>query len=447
MGPVGVKALASPASPPGRLDALTGLRFIAAVVVVLYHVARPALAGSPEWLRQIIAAGHVGVSLFFVHSGFVLAYRYLDADGARPLDRVAFWCARLARLWPLYLTGLLITLPFPDYPAGLPDWLSLDTAWGLVVVSTLTFTQAWLPDLQMVWNGPGWSLSVEAFFYALFPLLCVPFARWRSPSLLALCGACWAAALALPMLYIAMHPDGSGAVTSYALWSGPEQAMAYGQERSYWAQYVIFTPLVRLPEFLLGAAAGVLYLRDRKRGRRRPGALLAGIGALGVVGGMWAGAWIPYLLLNNGLLAPCCVLLMYGLAHGGGPLAWLLSRRPMLVLGEASYGVYILQTPVLIWLGLVFGLLAPVVLRVATGAPAGATAAAALLQSPAGRTASVAVYVVVLVGAAVGAYYVLERPWRASLRRFLLGVFGRGRGRDRGVGKVIRPISDSPLPP
>jgi peptidoglycan/LPS O-acetylase OafA/YrhL len=428
---------ASRVEPPPRLNALTGLRFVAAVVVVLYHVARPALAGGPDWLRQIIAAGHVGVSLFFVHSGFVLAYRYLDATGSRPFGRAAFWCARLARLWPLYLISLLLTLPFPDYPASLPDWRSLDVARVLVVLSTMTFTQAWLPDLQMVWNGPAWSLSVEAFFYAVFPFLCAPVARWPSRSLLALCGASWVFALALPLAYLVSHPDGSGALPSYALWAGPERAMAYGQERSYWAQYVIFAPLARLPEFVLGVAAGVLFLRHRSSGRRLPGALLSGVGALGVVVGMWAGAWLPYLLLNNGLLAPCCALLMFGLAHGGGPLAWLLSRRPMLILGEASYGVYILQTPVLIWFSLALSLAAPPALSAWGGSPTSASAFADTLRSTLGQALVVAAYVALLVGTAVGGYYAVERPQQANLGRILSAQFGGGTSKRR--------VNDVPL--
>ncbi|MFP2934294.1 acyltransferase family protein, partial [Pyxidicoccus sp. 3LG] len=72
---------------------------------------------------------------------------------------------------------------------------------------------------------------------------------------------------------------------------------------------------------------------------------LAAVGAALLVAAGAAGSRIPYPLMHNGLLAPASGLLVYGLARGGGPLGWLLSRPLLMHLGGASYALYLLQYP------------------------------------------------------------------------------------------------------
>src|SRR6478752_7231975 len=93
-------------TPPRRdtLPALTGLRFVAALLVVLFHYQFlvPGLAQSAVPGARVIQAGFVGVSIFFVLSGFILAYTYLDPDGTMRSTVSAFWHARFARIYPAY---------------------------------------------------------------------------------------------------------------------------------------------------------------------------------------------------------------------------------------------------------------------------------------------------------------------------------------------------------
>src|SRR5260370_6407765 len=62
----------------------------------------------PRWLKSFAAIGYVGVSFFFVLSGFILVYTY----AGREIDNRDFYRARFARIYPAYLFSLLISLPF-----------------------------------------------------------------------------------------------------------------------------------------------------------------------------------------------------------------------------------------------------------------------------------------------------------------------------------------------
>lgn len=163
-----------------HVRALTGIRIVAAVWVVFFHI-RGNLASEFPGLYQVIGPlidhGELGVDLFFALSGYVLALNYTERMGWR-LERAkvsAFLWARLARVWPVFFLTLLI--------AGLWHGYLMGTGQGDPVPPrdfsvTSFFSQALLVDLwnnpefdRLLWNGPAWSVSAEAFAYVLFPVL------------------------------------------------------------------------------------------------------------------------------------------------------------------------------------------------------------------------------------------------------------------------------------
>ena len=144
-----------------RIESLTGLRWFAALLVYFDHFP---LLGMPAWIRTFFDNGYMGVTVFFVLSGFILTVTYSSSlsspsvSGAR-----AFFVARFARVYPTYLLVLLYVFVVTDEDGGsLHHWL-------LNVVSL----QAWSgrPQVAYGFNGPGWSIGVEFFLYACFPLL------------------------------------------------------------------------------------------------------------------------------------------------------------------------------------------------------------------------------------------------------------------------------------
>jgi peptidoglycan/LPS O-acetylase OafA/YrhL len=237
-------AIRQSATKRRNLDALTGLRFFAAFAVVIYHFARPALTGWPTFLQNLAGSGYVAVDFFFVLSGFVLSYSYLKQNGSITGAKSSFYVARFARIYPAYLLAFLLAAP-----TNIMLSLHVNHLGTAIVkllssaVAVLTLQQAWTPWTAWAWNFPAWSISVEAFFYVLFPFAGPALARLRVKACLIAFCLSWAAALVPPLiLYVFRGTHGAPQLS----------------DRLQMA--VEFTPLLRLPEFLAGILLGRLYV-------------------------------------------------------------------------------------------------------------------------------------------------------------------------------------------
>lgn len=324
---------------PPRLAALTGLRFVAATGVVLYHYRLIVLHGSgPVYAftpLNIIAQGHLGVSFFFLLSGFTLLYTYGNYDSPAGLERRHFWQARLARIYPLYLLGLAVgAVPFFWY------YSHISPGPWVVFALSLFLLQSWLPSASNTWNSPGWSLSDEAFFYALFPWLRARLLARSTRALLAIMILSWCVLTLLPAFIAAIN----------AAVGGPFGGDAHN--------FLTREPPLRLPEFVTGVALGVLFARvatgssSARRPRRwariaTPAAILATMGVLTLPVTSWLPAYIgPYTIAD-----PAFLWLIYAVVRYESLVTRLLSTRVMVLLGEASYALYILHFPLLYIVG------------------------------------------------------------------------------------------------
>lgn len=164
-------------SAPTHLPALTGLRGLAASWVFIAHLWPTLLAQLPELFGSTIPrwviSGSMGVDFFFVLSGYIMAHVHAKdfSQDLRFSSVRSFLCLRLARIYPLHLFWLAMTvltvvsLPGFDLPYRTEqfDWASLPIAALLL--------QNWIGVLASIWNGPTWSLSAEWFAYLVFPVL------------------------------------------------------------------------------------------------------------------------------------------------------------------------------------------------------------------------------------------------------------------------------------
>jgi len=164
---------------------LTGVRFVAAFWVLLYHY-QGALATAGllvPVLHEVLRVGRLGVDLFFALSGFILTHTYLTRMGPSiswPKSRHFLWL-RLARIYPVHFVMLNVAgiaviaqQKFGSSTAGSRDWLNAKD-----YLKQVLLIHEWGPNPQRGWNYPAWSLSMEWLAYLLFPLLVLALFRFH----------------------------------------------------------------------------------------------------------------------------------------------------------------------------------------------------------------------------------------------------------------------------
>jgi peptidoglycan/LPS O-acetylase OafA/YrhL len=311
------------------LPALTGVRFLAAWYVVLFH-AYPGFVRRypvPRAVETFLSNGYLAVGLFFLLSGFILAYTYEGNIDGRA-RRARFWEARFARIYPVYLLSLVMAFAFSGE-------LALSTR-----AAVIGMVQAWNPfnsDMAGAWNYPAWTLSAEAFFYICFPFV-LPWLSRRSERALY-----WLMAALLVICVLGHTPvKGLGDWKNHA---------------GFFVRYVPL-PALRFPEFLLGVVMGLRFLRAGNAEKRPGRPLVVCVAVLGTLAALSLpiGDWVSLVIL------PFSVL-VYELACGGTLLTEFLSTRVMVLLGGASYSVYLLRYPVSSWMRVLVDLLPPAFVR------------------------------------------------------------------------------------
>lgn len=162
---------------------LTGVRFVAAFWVVLYHY-QPAFASAGllvPIVHEVLRVGSLGVDLFFTLSGFILAYTYLEKLGPK-FDRTKsghFLWLRLARIYPVHFVMLNVAglAVVAAAIAGSGDDRARSWLNPIEYLKQLLLIQEWGPDPSRGWNFVAWSLSMEWLAYLCFTV--VVLALWR----------------------------------------------------------------------------------------------------------------------------------------------------------------------------------------------------------------------------------------------------------------------------
>ena len=340
----------------GHLDAIEALRGVAVLWVVLFHhlLVRSRGAADPwnAWIMSarpldaVIRNGYLGVDLFFLITGFLLVLPWArHAMEGRPAPRAHdFYVRRVWRIVPAYYVQLVIlfTIVLP-LVQGI-DFLGANS--GLVVLNAaahavfLHYTTP-LTSGSLEVNGALWTLTLEAEYYLLLPLLARVFVRapWiTGAAMLALAEAWrWATANDLALLVAVEMAIG-------APWSLPESVI----------RHLLLTQLPGyFAHFAAGMAVALAWLRLRRRDVSTPESLawLASIGAaVGVF--YWAyalgggahlgteGSWLTTLA--------CFALAMLALTCGGRWPARIVAVTPLLFVGRVSYSMYLYHLPLLL---------------------------------------------------------------------------------------------------
>jgi peptidoglycan/LPS O-acetylase OafA/YrhL len=304
--------------------ALNGLRFLAALAVVCYHYARrtDGFAGYPRAIQSLIECGPAVVGFFFVLSGFVLAHRYLQ-DGSKDQTKAAFYWARFARIYPAYILAFLLFFPgavekyimHPTPGTGGPATFVLSA--GLYCL----MLQAWTP-LAQSWNGPSWSLSVEAFMYLIFPFIGYRLRALTGRATVLIALAAWSVPVGVVSLYEL------GFISQHT-----------------WQSYLTNNPLLWTPLFVMGICAVKFLPAWNRVGLRTAAAIsTAGLAVLLGLAAIWPAAAIDIFI--SGGVAPLLVAVVVFFSRSTGGIAKIIGGEIFNTLGKASYVLYIIHAPV-----------------------------------------------------------------------------------------------------
>jgi peptidoglycan/LPS O-acetylase OafA/YrhL len=387
------------------IPALTGLRFLAALMVLIGHAGGILPIQDPNygvafWIQQVTTTG---MSLFFVLSGFVIWINYAAAFRERPFHEACrdFMTARVARLFPMYCATIILALAMGALMPALDRM-----PWPLL---TLVMLQAWVPGgggelaifgIDMV--GHLWSVSVEMFFYLFFPVFAVLFWRLRSVR-----QAVAVSVLNTVLLAAAFYLAFRFGVRLMA----PIEPQIAGQGMA-WLTY--YSPYAHISEFIAGCLGGLIFMTMRSKvaiDRPKTDTVIAALLTVGFIGLFLPKAAVRYFPADTiplvvGAQLAAVVLIPVILVHvslNRTFLSRMMSCPVMLLGGECSYSTYLLH-PFLLRFFLFYW-----------GGPYAPSLPEYLF-----RLVVLACAITIL---AYGSYTLIERPGRTYLRR----VFGGAR--------------------
>lgn len=304
------------------LEPLTSFRFIAALCVFAEHLH---IYASVLGKYQL---GYVGVSFFFVLSGFILTYAYyskLREGQMRPIAN--FWVSRIAKLYPIHILTFIISLPLALQLYQSQLHLHKMTIISLSIVN-LFLLQSYIPTnlVNFSFNGVSWSISDEMFFYMLFPILIVALAKLRKH-------------ITLAYLFL-----GWGVVWSCLVIAFFNKTAQLDQ----WSYYI--SPPLRLLDFTFGVLFGSLFLQLSQS----PSAILSALKdghyfiaevsvVLILVAAIFVSPSLPQTLRFSVFLLPFWGALIFVFAWKRGLVSKLLSAKPLVFLGNASFSFYMIH--------------------------------------------------------------------------------------------------------
>lgn len=296
-----------------RVEQLTFTRFLAAISIVIYHYGKNVYPYNIPWVWQVLGQANVGVSYFFILSGFVLIIAYQNKNN---IGYFKFYKNRFARIFPIFFIGILLLLTYKAIKKH-------PIFWDEVAYNVLGI-QAWIPSKALCFNSPSWSITVEILFYFLFPFA---FNRFYTKT-----KYLHKIAIVAFIFFVVSQIFFHLYVTSTYYKGYPSISHYFG---FYW-------PPFHLNEFLMGNVAGLYFIKYLHRLPKNGDLKLMLLGLVLVLFLYYN----TYFHLHNGFLTVLFVPIIILMANNEGSLTSIFCNKIFIILGEISFSIYILQQPV-----------------------------------------------------------------------------------------------------
>ncbi len=314
------------------IPALTGVRAIAAFLVFFHHFNQ---LDFPFPLRRTLNEFHMGVTMFFLLSGFLICMRYYDSCELSETWFRKYIRNRIARIYPMYLLLTLATFGLYFLFGGEASVLNgFESPWILLLLNVF-FLRGFFDDFKFTGVGQGWSLTVEESFYFLAPLFFMQMKKNKK------------AIVYLPILLLS---TGALLVLIFRNFS------FFGFFGNFTFMF-LYTFLGRCVEFFIGMGLALIVLKQNEKDRKYPIYTLLGI--LGIAGsiaimasvpldGIEYGLYHPVGIVTNNLILPIGIAFFYfGIIKEKSLIRNFLSSATMQLLGKSSYIFYLIHIGVI----------------------------------------------------------------------------------------------------
>jgi peptidoglycan/LPS O-acetylase OafA/YrhL len=295
-----------------RVDQLTFTRFLAAIAIVVFHYGQNIFPFNIQWVSFIFKQSNIGVSYFFLLSGFVMILAYNNKDKINYLE---FYKNRFFRIYPVYLLSILLVFIFISIKHFPFDYST--------IFLNLLAVQTWFPEKAIAFNTPGWSISVEFFFYLVFPIL-------------------------FNLIYNKKKYLKHWVFISILIFLSTQISLYYLMNSTFFGGFpspsynlLFFHPMMHINEFLIGNLAAIFYLRLGKSFRNLDLSII--INFILIVITL---KYVTIVNFHNGLLSFLFIPFIILLSNNNGFITKLFLKKSFVILGEISFGIYILQLPV-----------------------------------------------------------------------------------------------------
>tara|TARA_Y100000991_G_scaffold211198_1_gene193404 strand:+ start:776 stop:1840 length:1065 start_codon:yes stop_codon:yes gene_type:complete len=299
-----------------RIEQLTFTRFVAAISIVIFHYGKD--VPPFNYLSFLFQQANIGVSYFFILSGFVMIIAYHNKEKVHFLS---YMQKRFARIYPVTLLAAILLLFFKILELFIyPDKSDLSITDFLLGIS---LQQAWFPAKALSFNTPAWSITVEWFFYLCFPFIFNRF--YKRPN----------------MWFIS--------TITLVIWLISQYILNYFLSSSFYMGFpsashslIHYFPLLHLNEFLIGNVAGLFFIKYLRKIKKSNDLLIIALLIIIVI-------ILKYnlaLSFHNGLLMVVFVPIILLISCNNGLINKFFNLKYLVNLGDISFGIYILQKPI-----------------------------------------------------------------------------------------------------